>query len=295
MQKRKCRWYIHIIALFTVAATLFFANDIAAFLCNGSWEPQRTEKLDKSNANVVLGIDRAVAGSSYWERPFIKGWAYCATDEDNSAKTIQFILKRDQYYYIYDAVPLHERSDLAGLNGIRGTKHGFSFSPSTLNLPVGSYEIFVSCYENENAHGITQMKYILDKSSTGIRMLPWHSMVTTLPLATEESFWFNVDTCKVTDDRDIQLSGWAYHPDTDSTNQRIYVEVTDVTGQMLTMSTMAVIRNDLMSIDDHAINAGYQALIEPDLLAEGELRVRIILEYDGIFWCGPESIVTPAQ
>lgn len=85
-----------------------------------------------------------------------------------------------------------------------------------------------------------------------------------------------------TSDESDSLSGWAYIEGQDSIKSKIYVDVSDASGFSLQIPCKKIHRADVAGENRMYVYSGFQATISYQLFQAGRLRVRTLIENDGI-------------
>lgn len=141
----------------------------------------------------------------------LTGWAFAETEEDNSLKRGNLILKGRKNTYMTSELSFFFSSiqnEVSDWKEIQGSSNNFAVTFSTVNLPPDDYEIYVYVEENENNRGIVDTGAGFRKN--GVRMKNYTSVtfcgvpdVSTIDTRFDDGWW-NLSSC----DSYFKITGW---------------------------------------------------------------------------------------
>ncbi len=263
---------------------LMFANHIMAlfteecFRKNDRIMQQETLDFPRYGIDVLKPIS-----SSMLEKISFEAWAFCETEYPNPNKQIGIILHNKDNTYSFYANPTNSRRDLLVIDAkIKGVMHGGIFNPSTILVKDGTYRVGVYCYENEYDYGYVETEYILTKKGKETTIAKWCSKevapgINANVVADAKT---HVDINIIDNNGAASIKGWGFVPGQNPTTLNTYIMLTYGDGTAHIFDTAVMNRPDLSVGFDNEMyaNAGFNALIPPEMLHNKEYSVSILLE-----------------
>jgi len=263
------------------------------------------DNVKKSNINienykkdiVYYGLDEISYYNDLYDSFFIRGWAFCETVLDNSQKEIWILLVNDKAtyarelnlnnnIYIYDK--FHSEYNIKGMN------HGIYSTISTVGVKNGIYKIYIYCKENNENYGLIDTGKMIKKDNRGISEYVLHASAHDIK-ETEIGKYANcyIDSALITDEKYLQLTGWAFTEGQNTANQYVYVRLKYAYDKSMTFDTQNRLRVDVgHTFKSHLYDySGFSTLIPIEILKDGNIEVEILVRNGKSVYLGDKSYV----
>lgn len=241
--------------------------------------------------NIVnYSIDVVNIYNDFKQNVAIQLWAYCETKKDNSNKEIYVILAPDKSNNIaYKITGLSvTREDVyashANMKDIKSMNHGLQCEFSALSLKNGIYKLYLYCKENDENYGLVDTGLMLKKDGKGISKYTWQSTLSRISSPVEDlQAKSSLDSANITAEGYLQIVGWSFVDGFDTTNQSVYIRLSNEDGTTATYNTQSVSRPDVGKAYKNDIynESGFKAVIPIDMLPAGDIKIEILVENDG--------------
>lgn len=280
---RKIILYI-LFLLFFILWMLFSNSFFASFSPDQLTSRQESEY--KSLTKVGYGIvDNIVQNdTSLIEDISMSGWALIPTYLSNASREIElvFISKENTYsvnahlksrpdvFVVYSDIYGDQLSDLLG----------YEVEFSTATMKNGIYTLDIYCWENEQDYGLVHTGRKFIKQGTTFKEYIFQSEMTTQLTSNEDLTCGVIDTASAVDSF-LEITGWAFLEDVDSSQQEVYIQLTSSSGSK-TYTTESKTRADVAKSYENELytQSGYIAKIPMDQLETGSYDLEIFVKSD---------------
>lgn len=223
-----------VVLLATMFVYLFFANGLILKF-NKNITPLLKQEIDiKQFDHSEVIIDYSIqVYDDIFNRVSVKGWSFCPTDEDNSNKKIQLVLKSNNVTYSVEAA-VFNRIDVKNVfsNKTNFDNHGFEVQFSTIEMGDSIYDIYLIDIENINVYGIKKLGTYVKNKDTFEDFTQSSVASEGIPISffQENGLKFTETQCDIMSpmilkDKMIEIKGWANLKGQKSDNVDIYVKV----------------------------------------------------------------------
>lgn len=295
---KKVYLVLYCLGMVVFVAWLVFSSSWIAGAVNGKSirEVSFADIKDKYMKDYVFCyIDNNIYEGGMLERWTIEGWALCYTTENTSDRYSSVILSGNEHSYelmpfsearldIPVAIPKNLNQPDMKISGSTGFVRQFSL----LGIKNGVYDMYLCCWENETNHGMSDTFYQIIKNDSDVEIVPWstNALKETVSAIREEGTRGHLDEVSVNDGL-VRMRGWEFVPEMDSKEQSVYVELTDLRGNVIQYPAKMMTRSDVAkSYDDQRYaQSGYMTCFPEEEIQNGQYFVRILLESSGDIWC----------
>ena len=293
MFTRKRKIYIVVCVIFL---TLLVLSDTIIANIVGNNFVRISNDIEKYQKDDVCYSFRDVKsrGDVFHSADFV-GWAFCETESDNSNKEISIILLNDKRTYVYKVSPT-KRVDVVRAyrkdRKIKGKHHGISTTVSTVGVKNGIYKVYIFCKENEKNYGLVYTGKMIKKDSRGINPYVWVSSKCKISEAqVEKNIKYKIDSISSTNDDNMRINGWSFIEGVDTDNQLVYVRLTYENGETAIYNTEGYLREDVGRAYKSNLynNSGFKAVIPTSEIGEGDIKIEVLVEKNGIVYLSPKS------
>ncbi len=103
---------------------------------------------------------------------------------------------------------------------------------------------------------------------------------------------FYIDTVSIIDENHLRISGWTFLTGHDTSDQTVYVQVSDLKGNTKAYSTLSVFRDDVGNAykDKKYSNSGFEAIIPIEKFYDGDLLIEVIIKKDQNVYTSPNVL-----
>lgn len=278
---------VYIIIWIIFVVTLIFSNKIIILL-KGNNLIKTFNNIENYKKNAVYyAIDVIDIKNDIFDSFNFRGWAYCETQKENKAKSVFLILTNESNTYSKE-LNLTNRGDISLAFGenqkVKGDLHGVNGKFSTIDVENGIYSIYIYCKENDENYGLVDTGLMLKKDGKGISKYTWQSTLSRISSPVEDlQAKSSLDSANITAEGYLQIVGWSFVDGFDTTNQSVYIRLSNEDGTTATYNTQSVSRPDVGKAYKNDIynESGFKAVIPIDMLPAGDIKIEILVENDG--------------
>ena len=267
---------VYLLLMLVLLLWLFFSNLIIANL-SGATVPRKIYNVEKLlKDNVYYGIDTIQVMNNLTEWMGVRGWAFVETREEVTNKQISLVLKNENISYQADC-NLFPRSGLREIllnsleTDIQENVLGFSIDLSTIMMKDGIYDLYIYCKENGKNYGMANADYggsdvgiQVEKRGSKLEYYAWKPKARDdlLQITQDEMAIGAVDSVEIVDDR-LSIWGWAFAQDRNCDFQNVYLELTNMEGEISQYETKSAVRAAVVSEyhNEQYKNCGYRTSI----------------------------------
>ncbi len=290
---------VYLLLMLVLLLWLFFSNLIIANL-SGATVPRKIYNVEKLlKDNVYYGIDTIQVMNNLTEWMGVRGWAFVETREEVTNKQISLVLKNENISYQADC-NLFPRSGLREIllnsleTDIQENVLGFSIDLSTIMMKDGIYDLYIYCKENGKNYGMANADYggsdvgiQVEKRGSKLEYYAWKPKARDdlLQITQDEMAIGAVDSVEIVDDR-LSIWGWAFAQDRNCDFQNVYLELTNMEGEISQYETKSAVRAAVVSEyhNEQYKNCGYRTSIPVENITDGQYKMRVLVENDNEIW-----------
>jgi hypothetical protein len=269
---------------------LFFANDIVGAITNASANINKielNEVLTKDKVNY--SVDTVYMYDDFLQSVSIQLWAFCETDEPNESKEISVIFASDNNAYKITGLNT-KRQDVynafAETQKIKGNKHGLQCEFSAIPIKNGTYTVYIYCKENDENYGLEKTDIVLQKSGSGIKRYMNENICESKQsdisqaIVSDKNVKCSIDKIDFGDDGYLQIMGWAFIKELESSSQSVYIRLTYHDGSTAIYDTKSTTRPEVGKAYGSKLydNSGFAALIPIDGTREKDCKIEILVK-----------------
>lgn len=247
------------------------------------------ENVEVTKAPIILHgdtvnyyIDNLVYYDNIISTVTIDGWAFVETKQDNPNKYIKFLFVSDNVSYEI-GTDLHDRplQEFFKDKDVPIERNGFSTKFSPLIMKNGDYTLYVNVFENDENFGFLNTGRVFRKHFRSFKELEPGEQVDNKKFSNSSvntSIFSYVDSSKIIDNK-LEVRGWAFLENVESSENRIFLEVQKPDGTISVYSTKKILREDVGDAfsEDRYNYSGFYALVPISALGKGDNLITILI------------------
>jgi hypothetical protein len=133
---------------------------------------------------------------------------------------------------------------------------------------------------------------MIKKDSKGISPYVWVSSKCKISEAqVEKNIKYMIDSISSTNDDNMRINGWSFIEGVDTDNQLVYLMLTYENGETAIYNTEGYLREDVGRAYKSNLynNSGFKAVIPTSEIGEGDIKIEVLVEKNGIVYLSPKS------
>lgn len=293
----KCRPILIFLILFTLLVCyLLFSDKIYSYLMadNSFWEISNDKLIEYSSDQKVTAYLDSINTLKDDEGEDLKlyGYGYISTILDTTQRRVAILLKSEEKVY-EGSINLWVRQDLLnnmqendilhssvnlGFGGI-GTKKGAGEAINLLTVTPGLYRIGIYVYENDEIYGICWMPVCIKKTFWGGSEIYYGEQVPNFEDVQESDSAKGTVLATWGMEDYFYIPGYAYDTQFGPNNQNVYIEADSADGSRMTyLALPSDSTGNSFYPDETYTDNSFVARIPMDLMPEGKIKLRVILE-----------------
>jgi len=278
------KWFYIVICLVWLLLLYFLTPIILLFVDHNMKESSIA--IDVTGDPVNYWIDSWVYYDNVVPTITVDGWAFVETEQDNINKTVKLIFVSDDVSYEVDTDLGVKQRLVQTLNDKKVPKERTAFSTtfSPLGMKNDVYTLYLYVSENDENYGILNTGREFRKGYRNFIELNGGEIVENKDFSkasVNNSINYRIDWCRIKDGK-LDIYGWAFLENTESSENRIYLEIQKPDGTVSFYSTKRFFREGVGEYfkDDRYNHSGFQALIPLSAIGQGDNIITIIIGTD---------------
>lgn len=276
----------YVMLMILVISYLLLSNALVASLTKNSFQKKNGDISSIATRPVIYAIDKVNdEDQSLFERVLFIGWALFQDHIPGETYDLGIALcGSGGDLYFFSAPSNYIRRDIDAIAGDTGY-HGFELSISTILLPSDIYSVYMYCGTEDKNQGVAQTDYVLEKNGKNVSV--YTSKSKEVDIAKEilgvpvvEDAVTCIDTEMVDSKGKATIEGWAYIPEHNASDQKVYVLLNYDNGTSQVYDTKKIARSDVAEAysNDLYTMSGFSATISAEKLKSEKFEVALLIK-----------------